>query len=177
MRTDLNATLPQPCAGVPATWCGAGQSVGRSLRLPENIQNVPPLGWTLAGQEALRLKPNRTLSAPSWGTADQTIPRRAIIVSVILPKAYVQQAEFAADLIAVEEQLRPSVVRIRYTFGDDWSGKPAVFFNVVLADFAAARDRLLDAMTQVTAAIIEQMDTEQQWGVLPYFNFRSQSEQ
>jgi hypothetical protein len=96
---------------------------------------------------------------------------------VILPRAYTQESEFAAAVAAVEEQLRPSVVRIRFTFGDDWSGERSVFFKIVLSDAATARDRLLDVTKRASAAIVEQVEPEEQWGVFPYFNYRSQSEQ
>ena len=61
--------------------------------------------------------------------------------------------------------------------GDDWSGEPAVFFMVILSDAASRRDQLLSVSNQVSEAIVEQVQPLEQWDVLPYFNFRSQSEQ
>jgi hypothetical protein len=96
---------------------------------------------------------------------------------VVIPRAFAQQGEFAAAVAEVERQLHPRVVRIRYTLGDDWSGDPAVFFRIVLPDDASTRDRLLSATNDIEAAIVQRIEPLEQWGVLPYFNFRSQSEQ
>jgi len=48
---------------------------------------------------------------------------------------------------------------------------------VILADSASRRDKLLKITNQVEEAIVQQVQPLEQWGVLPYFNFRSQSEQ
>ena len=61
--------------------------------------------------------------------------------------------------------------------GNDWSGEPAVFFMVILADSATRRDRLLDITNRVSEAVVQQVQTLEEWDVLPYFNFRSRSEQ
>jgi hypothetical protein len=69
------------------------------------------------------------------------------------------------------------VVSVIPTLGDDWSGEPAVFFMVILADAATRRDQLGRISNQVSEAIVQQVQPLEEWGVLPYFNFRSQSEQ
>ena len=48
---------------------------------------------------------------------------------------------------------------------------------VILADSASGRDRLLNITNQVEQAIVQQVQPLEQWGVLPYFNFRTESEQ
>ena len=69
------------------------------------------------------------------------------------------------------------MIGIVATLGEDWSGEPAAFFMVILTDAASRRDRLLDISNRVSEAIVQQVQPLEQWGVLPYFNFRSQSEQ
>jgi hypothetical protein len=96
---------------------------------------------------------------------------------VYVPTAFAQQARFQAVVARVAKDLAPHVVNIIPTLGNDWSGEPAVFFMVILADFASRRDQLLSISNRVEQAIIEQVQPLEQWGVLPYFNFRSQSEQ
>jgi hypothetical protein len=68
------------------------------------------------------------------------------------------------------------VVSIIPTLGNDWVGEPAVFFMVYLDDAAIQRDQLLKISNQVEEAIEQQVKPLERWGVLPYFNFRSQSE-
>jgi hypothetical protein len=96
---------------------------------------------------------------------------------VYVPTAFAQQARFKAAVARVAQRLAPHVVSIIPTLGNDWSGEPAVFFMVILADAASRRDQLLNISNQVSQAIVEQVQPLEQWGVLPYFNFRSQSEQ
>jgi len=89
----------------------------------------------------------------------------------------VQQAELAAAIADVERMLAPDVVRIRYTTGDDWSGEPAIFFRVLLSDPASRPDRLNEVTRRIAARISQHVDPLQSWGLVPYFKFRSQSEQ
>ena len=54
---------------------------------------------------------------------------------------------------------------------DDW----AIFFRILISD-DAGRNRLRDIATQVEWRLEERLDF-QGMGVLPYFNFRTESEQ
>lgn len=94
-----------------------------------------------------------------------------------MPTAVVQQVKFEAAVTRVARSLAPDVVDIIPTLGNDWSGEPAVFFMVILADSVSRRDRLLKIANTVSQAVLQQVQPLEQWGVLPYFNFRSQSEQ
>ena len=94
-----------------------------------------------------------------------------------VPTAFAQQARFQAAIERAAQRLAPNVVSIIPTLGNDWTGEPAVFFMVILADAATRRDRLLTVSNQVQRAIVQQVQPLEKWGVLPYFNFRSQSEQ
>ena len=96
---------------------------------------------------------------------------------MVIPRAVAQQNQFASAVADVEPQLVPEVVRIRYTLGNDWSGEPAVFFRVVLTNDASKRDRLFEVTSRVSSLVERQIEPLEQWGVLPYFTFRSQLEQ
>jgi hypothetical protein len=96
---------------------------------------------------------------------------------VIIPRAHAEQEQFAAAVAEVERQLHPQVVHIRHTLRNDSSGEPAVFFRVLLSDAASKRDGLLSVTNHIRDAIVWQVEPLEQWGVLPYFNYRSLSEQ
>ena len=96
---------------------------------------------------------------------------------VYLPRAFAQQPPFQAAVARAAQRLAPDVVNIIPTLGNDWSGAPAVFFMVILDDAASRREQLLRVTNQVSSFIVQQVQPLEQWGVLPYFNFRSQSEQ
>ena len=92
-------------------------------------------------------------------------------------RAFAEQAQLDEAIKEVKQALGPDVVGLRYTLGQDWTGEPAIFFRVVLSDQASRRDQLRNSTNQVTTAIDQRLQPLEQWGVLPYFNFRSQSEQ
>lgn len=72
--------------------------------------------------------------------------------------------------------LGTEVVRLRYTVGTNWSDEPAIYFKVLLSDQASRRDRLHDVTSRVEAVIQERLDPINSWGLIPYYNFRSQTE-
>ncbi|MGA3079332.1 MAG: hypothetical protein ABSG56_37340 [Bryobacteraceae bacterium] len=94
-----------------------------------------------------------------------------------LPRAFAQQPLFQAAVGRAALRLAPQVVDIIPTLGNDWRGEPAVFFMVILVDAASRRDQLLKVTNQASAFIAQHVQPLEEWGVLPYFNFRSQSEQ
>jgi hypothetical protein len=96
---------------------------------------------------------------------------------VYVPRAFVHQARFDAAIARVAQSLAPQVVSIIPELGNDWTGEPAVFFMVILADAFSGRDRLLDIINRVSETLEQKVQPLERWGVLPYFNFRSQSEQ
>jgi hypothetical protein len=95
--------------------------------------------------------------------------------SMLRPAAITQQERIDAEVRAVEATLRPDVIHIRYELGEDWSGQWAIFFRVVLSD-DAAKHRLRKVATNFEWGLAERLDFAT-LGVLPYHNFRSESEQ
>jgi hypothetical protein len=77
---------------------------------------------------------------------------------------------------AIARGLAPDVVRIRSSVTQDWSGHPAIYFRVILSDEASREDRLSDVTTKVRARLSDRLGLA---GLdhIPYFRFRSQSEQ
>jgi len=96
---------------------------------------------------------------------------------VYIARAFAQQAQLEEAIADLKPTLGPDVVTLRYTLGYDWSGEPAIFFRIVLSDRASRRDQLLSATNQIENAIMQRLEPLEQWGVLPYFSFRSLAEQ
>lgn len=94
-----------------------------------------------------------------------------------IARAFAQQAQLEEAIADLKPTLGPDVVTLRYTLGYDWSGEPAIFFRIVLSDRASRRDQLLSATNQIENAIMQRLEPLEQWGVLPYFSFRSLAEQ
>ena len=91
-----------------------------------------------------------------------------------IARAFAHQSQFL-DAIG-QVALPPQVLNVTPTLGTDWNGEPAVFFEVVLADNAIPRPQLLAFTKRISQAIIQQIRPLEEWGVLPYFNFLTQSE-
>jgi hypothetical protein len=94
---------------------------------------------------------------------------------VYIARAFAHQAQFIAAIAQVA--LPPQVLSVTPTLGTDWDGESAVFFDVILADNSVPRPQLLAFTKGISQAIIQEIRPLEEWGVLPYFNFLSQSEQ
>lgn len=94
-----------------------------------------------------------------------------------IARAFVQQAQLDEAVGNIKPALGSDVVTLRYTLGQDWSGEPAIFFRVVLSERASRRDQLRSSTTQIENTIMQRLQPLEEWGVLPYFSFRSMAEQ
>ncbi len=97
-----------------------------------------------------------------------------------IPTRYIDYTEVANAVDEVIKTLGPEVVRVRYNIGEDWTGDPALYFRVVLAD-SAVDLRDLESVGRVTErirrAFWDQVHPLENWGLFPHFNFRTNSEQ
>jgi hypothetical protein len=93
---------------------------------------------------------------------------------VQIAKAFAHQAQFFAAIAHVA--LPPQVQSVTPTLGTDWNGESAVFFQVILADKSVPRPELLTFTKQISQTIIQQIRPLEEWGVLPYFDFLTESE-
>ncbi len=89
---------------------------------------------------------------------------------------YVNRQEVDAAVERAAQSLAPDVVRIRYSFDDDWTGDPSIFFRVLISDEAASRPRLSDLAHVVSSRLRNEVRTDE-LGIHAYFNYRSLSEQ
>ena len=76
----------------------------------------------------------------------------------------------------IARDLAPDVVRIRFNVGQDWSDHPAVYFRVILSDEASQGDRLAEVTGLVSGRLADELRLAE-LDHIPYFRFRSQSEQ
>jgi hypothetical protein len=94
---------------------------------------------------------------------------------VYIARAFIHREEFFAAIANVP--LPPGVIEVRPVLGTDWDGEPAVFLRVILADNAVPRPQLLAFTKQISRAIVQQVRPLEEWGVLYYFDFLTQTEQ
>jgi len=93
---------------------------------------------------------------------------------VYIPRALAHQSQFFAAVAQV--RFPPGVASVTPTLGTDWNGESAVFFQVVIDDHSVPRSELLALTKQISHTIVQQIRPLEEWGVLPYFSFLTQSE-
>lgn len=76
----------------------------------------------------------------------------------------------------IAQELAPEVVSIGFRVGRDWSNDPAIYFRVVLSDEASRQSHLGATAIRIQDKLYERLNLLDS-GYLPYFSFRSQSEQ
>jgi hypothetical protein len=85
-------------------------------------------------------------------------------------------SQLDAAVAKVLRELSPGVRRIRYEFGEDWTGEPVIFFRVLLSDNAAKIKNL-----RKIAPLVESRMSDECYafdlGLFPHFNFRSEADQ
>src|SRR5262245_40625041 len=84
--------------------------------------------------------------------------------------------EFEEKVQETAKKFPEDVVRIRYSFDEDWSGDPAIYFRIVLSDDASKRERLWESSEGVRKALLQDLQLNES-DYLSYFNFRSKSEE
>ena len=93
-----------------------------------------------------------------------------------VPAVVVNEAEIAKALKKAEKALKPDVVRIRYSLGDDWIGAPSIFFRAVITDDASQESKLREVSRRIKHEILNAVDAYEM-GLQSYFYLRNLSEQ
>ena len=144
----------------PHFWTDSGERFGLCVVL-DHYPESPD--FTISA--VLRTPPQTKSGILKWRNLD-----------VIVPRALVNQTEIAASVERAAQLLKPDVVRIRYQFGEDWTGDPSIFFRVLISDEASREPNLRQLSQRIAATLRDQVQAEEQ-GVNVYFNLRSVSEQ
>jgi hypothetical protein len=95
----------------------------------------------------------------------------------VTPTGYVNQAQLGDIIAQAAKHLGPEVVHVAYGLGPDSTGEPSVFFRILLADPYIHADTIADLTAGIAAALLRTIQPLENWGLRPYFNFRSKTEQ
>ena len=95
----------------------------------------------------------------------------------MVPSGFVHQGQLDAEIKSAVVKLGPEAVHVAYNLGADSTGEPSIFFRIVLADAAAREETLTEITDRITTMLFDEMRPIENWGLHPYFNFRSHSEQ
>lgn len=95
-----------------------------------------------------------------------------------VPTGFVNQGQLAQSVNAAIQSLNPQeVAHVAYSIGADSTDDPAIFFRIVLTDAASREDRLAEVTGRVASTLFDSIRPVENWGLTPYFSFRSFSEQ
>jgi len=95
----------------------------------------------------------------------------------MVPTGYIDQEQIAKAVERATQKLGPEVVRVRYSIRPDTSDEPAIYFRIVLTEQASRFETLGDVSGKITRFFFEELHSIENWGLYPYFRFRSESEQ
>ena len=93
----------------------------------------------------------------------------------LYPSGLVNQAQLAEQVERVKNKMGRDVAWIRHSIGEDTGGDPAIYFRIVLKDAACRKETLADVAEDISTLLIDEI-RPYDWGLIPYFNFRSESE-
>ena len=93
------------------------------------------------------------------------------------PTGFVNQEQLANAVARAAAKLGSDVVRLRHGVGTDTSGEPALFFRIVLSDPASKEEKLADVTSRIATILFDEIRPYENWGLIPYLSFRSNSEQ
>ena len=94
-----------------------------------------------------------------------------------VPKGYVHQGQLAAVVKEASRLLAPEVIHVAYRIGPDSTDEPSIFFRILLADSSVREDTIVDLTNRIATVILDRVRPLENWGLRPYFDYRSKSEQ
>lgn len=95
----------------------------------------------------------------------------------MVPNGFVHQAQLDGDITSAILKLGPEVVHVAYSLGADSTGEPSIFFRIILADSATKEEAITEVTDRIATILFDEVRPIENWGLHPYFNFRSRSEQ
>lgn len=94
-----------------------------------------------------------------------------------VPTGFVHQTQLANEVAKAIRKLGREAVHVNYNLGTDSTGEPSIFFRIVLTDSASREDKLSEVTSRIKTVLFDEIRPQENWGLLPYFSFRSKSEQ
>ena len=94
-----------------------------------------------------------------------------------IPTGLIHQNELVTHVERAKASLGPEVAHVAYRIGEDSTGAPSIFFRITLLDSATAESIITDVTGRVATILFNEIRPLENWGLRPYFNFRSYSEQ
>jgi|ERR1700683_607280 hypothetical protein len=95
----------------------------------------------------------------------------------MVPTGLVHQTQLANEIARAVRKLGKDAVGVNYSLGTDSTGDASIFFRIVLTDASSQEDKLAEVTGRIETIFYDEIRPQENWGLLPYFRFRSKSEQ
>ena len=93
------------------------------------------------------------------------------------PTGYIHRGHLDAIVKEAGALLGPEVVHLAYSIGPDSTDEPSIFFRILLEDASVREETIAGVTRRVAEVILAAVRPLEDWGLRPYFNYRSKSEQ
>ena len=94
-----------------------------------------------------------------------------------VPVGLIHHSALQESIAKAKSVLGQEVWHVAYRVGADNTGAPSIFFRITMQDFAMTETTISDCTGRVATALFDEIRPLENWGLRPYFNFRSVSEQ
>ena len=95
----------------------------------------------------------------------------------MVPTGYVHRGHLNDVIKNTIGSLGPEVTHVAYSIGPDSTGESSIFFRILLTDSYIREETIADLTRRIAAVLSNAVRPIEDWGLRPYFNFRSKSEQ
>ena len=93
------------------------------------------------------------------------------------PVGLIHQSALQETIDKAKSLLGPEVSHLAYRVGEDNTGTASIFFRITMQDIAMTETAISECTGRVATALFDEIRPLENWGLRPYFNFRSVSEQ
>lgn len=90
---------------------------------------------------------------------------------------YIHRGHLDAIVKEAGALLGPEVLHVAYSIRPDSTDEPSIFFRILLTDAAVREDTIVDVTRRISEVLLAAVRPLEDWGLRPYFNYRSKSEQ
>ena len=94
----------------------------------------------------------------------------------ITSNRFINHTEVEKAIEEVIPQLGPDVVHVAYNLGEELEWRSRIFFRVVLTNAVSVEGRLGEVARRISTTVFDQLKPQENWGLFPYFSFRSEAE-
>ncbi len=95
----------------------------------------------------------------------------------MVPAGYVHLGHLGAIVKEASALLGPEVLHVSYQLRPDSTDEPSIFFRILLTDAAFREETIAGLTRQIAETFLEAVRPLEDWGLRPYFNYRSKSDQ